>query len=254
MPWKNDFANHRSHEFKELALDVKNKLREILSWQQGISNIKIENFKQKHGNTSCVFECKMSSSVVERDDIKNVLNGTVDIGVIAPVAPYTEINMSLELSNVSWIASYSNRESKEYKNLTSRIKVALEDVYQNTDDLVGFEINSLSRTSDGSVMVDYLVKVYPDSELNKKYLESIFNEFTKNNSFGGMIAGKKPGKKPEKEENDSEVKSEPNGTVTGLVVMGALIMCVAIIAFLVRVSVKIINDIAYWAMFSSCAV
>ena len=231
IPWDTNFANHRSREFKQLALNVKNKLREVLSQQKGISEIKIKEFKEdKHGNTSCVFDYKMNSAVVEKEDIEKALNGTVDIGVIAPVA-YAPIKMSLKLLSVSWINSFDDRNSTDYKNLTRRIKAALSEVYQSTGDVVGFEINSLSKTSDGSVSVEYVVMVYPDSKLKKKDLEKTFNEFTKNNSFGGMIAENQL--QPVKQE---EEKSESDGAVTGLVVIGALMICVVIIAFLVRVS------------------
>ena len=226
VPWNIKFVNHRSREFKQLALNVKNKLREVLSKQQGISEIKIKEFKEKHGNTSCVVDCKVTSAVVEKEDIEKVLNGTVDIGVIAPVA-YAAIKMSLKLSRVSWIDSFDDQNSTAYKNLTRRIKDALSDVYQSKDDVVGFEINSLMKTFDGSVLLEYLVVVYPDSKLMKKDLENTFNEFTKNNSFGGMIAENHPAK---------EEESESDGAVNGLVVMGALIMCVVIIAFIIRVS------------------
>ena len=228
IPWNINFANNRSREFKQLALNVKYKLREVLSQQKGVREIEIKEFKEEHGNTSCVFHYKMNSAVVEKEAIEKVLNGTVDIGVIAPVV-YAAIKMSLKLSSVSWIDSFDDQNSTDYKNLTRRIKAALSEVYQSTDDVVGFEINSLLKTPDGSVMVEYVVMVYPDSKLKKKDLENTFNEFTKNNSFAGMIADNQPAKQEEE-------KSESDGAVTGLVVIGALMMCVVIIAFLVRVS------------------
>lgn len=228
IPWNINFANHRSREFKQLALNVKNKLREVLSQQEGVREIEIKEFKEEHGNTSCVFDYKMNSAVIEKEAIEKVLNGTVDIGVIAPVV-YAVIKMSLKLSSVSWIDSFDDQNSTDYKNLTRRIKAALSEVYQSTDDVVGFEINSLLKTADGSVMMEYVVMVYPDSKLKKKDLQNTFNEFTKNNSFSGMIANNQPAKQEEE-------KSESDGAVTGLVVIGALMMCVVIIAFLVRVS------------------
>lgn len=50
-------------------------------------------------------------------------------------------------------------------------------------------------------------------------------------------------------------KSESDGAVSGLVVFGALIIGVVILAFLVWVSLKIIDDLVHCrTMFSSCAV
>lgn len=145
---------------------------------------------------------------------------------------YTKITTSLQLSSVSWIEAYNDENSPEYKNLTSRILDALSEVYQDTEDVVGFEIISLSKASDGSVMVEYDVLVNPASELKKEDLDETFDEFTKNNSFGGMATGSKP----VKQEQDESEESQSEGSVTGLVVFGALIMCAVIIAFLGRVS------------------
>lgn len=212
-----------------MALVVKNQLKEDLRQLQGISEIKVKKFKELQGNTLCEFECKANSKVVGKEDIQKAFNGTVDIAANVEVS-YTKVDMSLKLSSVSWIDDYSDHNSTEYKNLTSRINAALSEVYRDADDVIGFEIVLLSRAQDGSVMVDYLVLVNPDSDLKKKDLDETLNEFTKNNSFGGMTTGSNFEQEQESKESQSD------GPVVGLVVLGALVMCVVIIAFLVRVS------------------
>lgn len=225
IPWDNELSQQGSDKFKELAQKVRNKLREDLGHLKGISKIKVKNFQEtENGNLWCLFEYKVNSMVRE-DDINITLNGTVDIGVIASV---TYISMGLQLKKVWWIDNFSDKDSKEYQNLSRRIKDALEEIYQNTSDVVDFEINSLKSASDGSVLVALKIIVHPDSKLKKENLETIFNEFTRKNNFGGMTIAK--------EERESEATIQTDGFVTGFLVIGALMISAVIIGFFVKVS------------------
>ena len=196
-----------------------------LAQLQGIHEINVIKFMQNHGCTSCEFECKINSTVVAHKDIEEALNETIDIG------SYNWIQMSLQLLSEPWIGAYNDPNSLKYRNLTTRIIAALSKVYKGIDYVVDFEITSLSRAPRGPVVVEYLVLVNSETELKKAHLDEIFNEFTKNNSFGGMIIGKRAAR-----DSKSEDTQKPDGYVIVLVVIGASVMGLVIIAFLVRVS------------------
>ena len=205
---------------------MRNKLREVLGHLQGVSKIKVKNFQiTENGNVSCLFQYKMDSMVSE-EDINRTLNGTVDIGVIASVTYITK-SMCLHVKD-AWINNFSDKDSKEYQNLTRRIKGDLEETYQNTSDVYDFEIDSLTRAPDGSVLVTLKVILRPNSKLTKENLETIFNKVTKKNRFGGMALVK--------EERESEATIQANGFVTGFVVIGALMISAVIVMFFVKVN------------------
>ncbi|KAJ7391053.1 hypothetical protein OS493_021074 [Desmophyllum pertusum] len=217
IEWDRKLSDKKSREFKETALAVRNQLRKDLKEIQWVSDIKVKKFMQKQGKTFCEF------------DIQKALNMTVDIGSIAETS-YARINMTLTLSSVSWIDAYNDHNSTEYKNLTTAIKAALSEIYQDADDVVGFEIASVTAAHDGSALVlEYFLLVDPDTDLKKKDLEAIFMEFTKNGSFEEMISVAE--KQEQQTETEESEKTKP--VAVGLIVFAAVIMCGVIITFLV---------------------
>lgn len=233
IEWDRKLSDKKSREFKETALAVRNQLKKDLKEIQWVSDVKVNKFMQKQGKTFCEFECK-ANATLEKEDIQKALNMTVDIGSIAETS-YARINMTSTLSSVSWIDAYNDDNSTEYKNLTTAIKAALSEIYQDADDVVGFEIASVTAAHDGSALVlEYFLLVDPDTDLKKKDLEAIFKEFTKNGSFEEMISvAEKQEQPPETEESE---KTGP--AAVGLIVFAAVIMCVVIITFLVVVSTR----------------
>lgn len=237
IEWDNKLSDKKSQEFKEMSLAVRNQLRKDLGELQGISDIKVKKFMKKNGNTSqtfCEFECKVNPKHVGKEDIEIALNRTIDIGATTEIS-YTRMNMTLSLSSLAWIDAYNDHNSSEYKNLTAAIEAALSEVYQDTDDVVGFEIVSVSEAPDGSLVVQYYVLVDPDSDLKKNDLEETIKEFTKDGSFGKMITGVKK-QQQQQQQTGSEEEDEDDKPLVGLVVFAAVIMCLVILTFLVVVS------------------
>ncbi|KAL9955202.1 hypothetical protein ACROYT_G036489 [Oculina patagonica] len=232
IEWDKKLSDKRSQEFKEMSLAVRNQLRKDLDELQGISEIKVKKFMKMDGNTSqtfCEFECKVNPKHVRKEDIENALNMTIDIGAAVEIT-YTQISMSLSLSSLAWIEAYNDHNSSEYKNLTAAIGAALSEVYQDTEDVVGFEIVSVSEAPDDSLVVEYIVLVDPDSDLKKNDLEETIKEFTNNGSFGKLLTGVKKQQQPQTESEDDNEEDKP---LVGLVVFAAVIMCLVILTFLV---------------------
>lgn len=232
IEWDKKLSDKKSKEFKEVSLAVKTQLKKDLKELSSVSQIKVKTFMEKKGNTFCEFECRVTSKDVGKDDIEKALNMTIDIAAAVNIS-YNRINMSMSLSSLSWIDAYDDHNSSEYKNLTSGIMVALSEVYQDTDDVVGFEIVSVSEALDGSLVVEYVVLVDPDADVKKNDLEEIFKEFTKDGSFEKMITGVKKKQLQQSENEEGDQKDEPP---VGLIVFAAVILCAVIITFLVVVS------------------
>lgn len=232
IEWDKKLLDKKSKEFKEVSLAVKTQLKKDLKELSSVSQIKVKTFMEEKGNTFCEFECRVTSKDVGKDDIEKALNMTIDIAAAVNIS-YNRINMSMSLSSLSWIDAYDDHNSSEYKNLTSGIMVALSEVYQDTDDVVGFEIVSVSEALDGSLVVEYVVLVDPDADVKKNDLEEIFKEFTKDGSFEKMITGVKKKQLQQSENEEGDQKDEPP---VGLIVFAAVILCAVIITFLVVVS------------------
>lgn len=232
IEWDKQLLDKKSKEFKEVSLAVKTQLKKDLKELSSVSQIKVKTFMEKKGNTFCEFECRVTSKDVGKDDIKKALNMTIDIAAAVNIS-YNRINMSLSLSSLSWIDAYDDHNSSEYKNLTSGIMAALSEVYHDTDDVVDFEIVSVSEAPDGSLVVEYVVLVDPDADVKKNDLEEIFKEFTKDGSFEKMITGVKKKQLQQSENEEGDQKDEPP---VGLIVFAAVILCAVIITFLVVVS------------------
>ena len=205
IEWDKKLSDKKSKEFKEMALAVKKQLKEDLKDLQGINEIRVKKFTKKDGDIFCNFECKVNTKLVNKEDIKDTLNMTVDIGATAEIS-YTRINMSLNLSSLSWIDAYNDHNSSEYKNLTTAIIAALSEVYQDTEEVLGFEIVSISEAHDGSLVVDYHVLVDSESNLKKNDLEETIKESTKDGSFGKMFTGVKKQQEQQQQTGSEEDK------------------------------------------------
>ena len=233
IKWDEKLSDKKSKEFKEMSLVVRNQLWKVLKELQGIQEIKVKKFEENEGNTFCEIECKVNSSQVS-EDVKKTVNKTIDIGALSEIS-YTRVNMTLSLTSLSWVDAYNDHNSSEYKNLTTTIKAALSEVYIDTDDVVSFEIVSVSEAPDGSLVVEFHVLVDPDSALKKKDLEETLKEFTKDESFGKMITGVKK-RQQEEETGVEEEEDESDKVQVGLIVFAAVIMGLVIITFVVAVS------------------
>lgn len=228
FPWKEKFNKDRRCS-KQLIQKVRNNLYGKL---QGVSKVAVKKFYEvTHGRTFCDLHFKLNSSVCGWD-IERKINGTVDIGLISPVA-YIAINMSLQFEPVFRSGA---RENTTHENLTNRIIGALKTVYLKYDDVVRFEIYSLITDCNGSLLVEFCSFLYPDTELNKTDLENILDKFTRNKRFEELVNAKHSLEK--KEENASNKStSYPSTTVKAMVGIGAAIICVGIIVFIARVIV-----------------
>ena len=210
IPWKNEISEDRKSS-KELVVKVRNNLYNKL---QGVGKVSVQGFCQgEDGNTLCELQFKMTA-IACGWEIERELNGTVDIGFIGQVM-YTGINMSLELSSVS------EPEYKDLSNNLTRIKAALTIVYLSYDDVVDFEIYPLSKGNlDGTVLVEFRIMVFPDTELSKTDLKNILDRFTRDKSFRQLLF-------PEK---------SPGVLVKTMAVLGAMVISLVTIVFSIRVS------------------
>ena len=227
IEWNETLSDKNGKAFKEMSLAVKTQLNKDLK-ELSVSQIKVKSFILKEGNTFCEFECRVNSKAVTKEDIEKVLNMTVDIGA-AEGKSYTRVTMSLNLLSLSWIDAYDDPNTPEYENLKTEIIDALSEVFQNTDNVAGFEIVSVSKALDGSLAVEYVALVDPDADVKQNDLEETFKKFTKDRSFEKMITGVE--KRQLQQSQDQ--KDEPP---VGVIVFAALILCAVIIAFVVVVS------------------
>ncbi|XP_068672810.1 uncharacterized protein [Montipora foliosa] len=209
IPWKNEISEDRKSS-KELVVKVRNNLYNKL---QSVVKVSVQAFyKGEDGNTLCELQFKMTA-IDCGWEIERELNGTVDIGFIGQVM-YTGINMSLELSSVF------ETEYKDLSNNLTRIKAALTIVYLSYDDVVDFEIYPLSKGNlDGTVLVEFRIMVFNDTELSKKDLKNILDRFTRDKSFRKLLF-------PEK---------SPGVLVKTMVVLGAMVISLVMIVFSIRV-------------------
>ena len=228
IKWKITLADKKSNEFKEMSLAVKTQLRKDLEGL--VSQIKVQSFMQRNGNTFCDIEYRMNSKLVTKDFIEKALNMTIDIGAVEGIS-YARVTMNLNLLSLSWIDAYDDPNTPEYENLTTGIIDALSEVFQETEDVAGLEIVSVTEALDGSLAVEYIALVDPDRDVKKNDLEEVFKEFTKERSFEQMITGVE--KKQLQESQDQ--KDEPP---VGLIVFAAVVLCAVILTFLVVVSAK----------------
>lgn len=238
ITWDETILDKKTIQFKKMSLAVKGQLRNDLKKVPGVTDIKVKTFLKIHGNpgTFCEFEFKMKSDL-GKEGVENVLNRTLDIGAEKERNSYDRINMSLLFPSVEWIDAYKDYNSSEYRNLTTAMRAALAEFYQDIDDVVAFEIVSLAEAPDGWLVVEYFLLVDSDSNVTRKDLKDTFTEFTKSDTFGEIFPYAKKQEVPEN--NKGKKENEKNKAVVGMIVFAVMIMCVMIITFLVVVGSSI---------------
>ncbi|RMX60031.1 hypothetical protein pdam_00020379, partial [Pocillopora damicornis] len=131
-----------------MALAVRSLLKKDLENVTGVTDIKIKKFLKIHRNpgTFCEFEFK---SDLGKERVENELDNALDICMEKASILNLRQNMSLLLPGVEWKDPFADYNNSEYRRIKTAIEDALNEFYQDKDDVVDFEVVSLAKANDG---------------------------------------------------------------------------------------------------------
>ncbi|CAH3039947.1 unnamed protein product, partial [Pocillopora meandrina] len=130
------------------ALAVRSLLKKDLENVTGVTDFKVKKFLKIHRNpgTFCEFEFK---SDLGKERVENELDNALDICMEKASILNLRQNMSLLLPGVEWKDPFADYNNSEYRRIKTAIEDALNEFYQDKDDVVDFEVVSLAKANDG---------------------------------------------------------------------------------------------------------
>ena len=157
---------------------------------------------------------------------------------------YRRLNMSLLLPGVEWKDPFADHNRSEYRNITKAIGDALNDFYQDTDNVVDFEVLSLAKANDRwtSAKVEYFLLVSSAFNATGKDLQDTLPAFTKSDTYGKTFRDAKQKKELKETDTESIKKDKDNQKsilTVSLIVVAAMTICAVMIAFLIVVKLFI---------------
>lgn len=239
VTWNKTILNKKSMQYKTMSLAVRSLLNKDLKNVKGVTDIKVETFLKIHRErgTFCKFEFE---SDVGKESVEEKLNHSLEIGMEKALISYRRLNMSLLLPGVEWKDPFADHNRSEYRNITKAIEDALNDFYQDTDNVVDFEVVSLAKANDRwtSAKVEYFLLVSSAFNATGKDLQDTLPAFTKSDTYGKTFRDAKRKKELKETDTESIKKDKDNQKsilTVSLIVVAAMTICAVMIAFLVVV-------------------
>lgn len=227
-------------QYKKMALAVRSLLKKDLENVTGVTDFKVKKFLKIHRNpgTFCEFEFK---SDLGKERVENELDNALDICMEKASILNLRQNMSLLLPGVEWKDPFADYNNSEYRRIKTAIEDALNEFYQDKDDVVDFEVVSLAKANDGWTLakVEYYLLVSSATNATGKELQDTLTTFTKSDTYEKTF----PDAKRIREKRDTATESsemdkenERSKLTISLIVVAAISICAVMILFLIVVS------------------
>lgn len=239
ITWNETTLDKKTMQYKEMALAVRSLLKKDLENVTGVTDFKVKKFLKIHKNpgTFCEFEFK---SDLGKERVENELDNALDICMEKASILNLRQNMSLLLPGVEWKDPFADYNNSEYRRIKTAIEDALNEFYQDKDDVVDFEVVSLAKANDGWTLakVEYYLLVSSATNATGKELQDTLTTFTKSDTYEKTFPDAKrihEKRNTATESSEMDKENERSKLTISLIVVAAITICAVMILFLIVV-------------------